>query len=96
MDEEEVLASVRALHELCSALLGKIEAVQVTQDALMGTLVRTFPPMLEPMQNNMRMLAAARAQHIEPAALESFRNNIATIQKGLIAMKPPEPDDGGT
>ena len=96
MDEEEVLASVRALHELCSALLGKIEAVQVTQDALMGTLVRTFPPMLEPMQNNMRMLAAARAQHIESAALESFRNNIATIQKGLVAMKPPAPGDGGT
>ena len=49
--------------------------------------------MLEPIQNNMRMLAAARAQHIESAALESFRNNIATIQKGLIAMKQP---DGGT
>jgi hypothetical protein len=96
MDEEEVLTSVRALHELCSALLGKIEAVQVTQDALMGTLVRTFPPMLEPIQNNMRMLAAARAQHIEPAALASFRNNIATIQKGLVAMKLPEPGEGGT
>ena len=96
MDEAEVLASVRALHELCSALLGKIEAVQVTQDALMGTLVRTFPPMLEPLQNNMLMLAAARAQHIEPAALESFRNNIATIQKGLIAMAQPAPGGGGT
>jgi hypothetical protein len=96
MNEDEVLASVRALHELCSALLGKIEAVQVTQDALVGTLVRTFPPMLEPIQNNVRMLAAARAQHIESAALESFRNNIATIQKGLVAMKQTAPGDGGT
>jgi hypothetical protein len=52
--------------------------------------------MLEPIQNNMRMLAAARAQHIEPAALDSFRNNIATIQKGLIAMKPPATGDGAT
>jgi hypothetical protein len=52
--------------------------------------------MLEPLQNNMRMLAAARAQHIEPAALESFRNNIATIQKGLIAMAQPAPGGGGT
>ena len=87
MNEEEVLASMRALHDLCSAMLGKIEAIQVTQDALLGTLVRTFPPMLEPVQNNLRMLAAARAEHIQPAALESFRNNIATIQKGLVAMK---------
>jgi hypothetical protein len=94
MNEDEVLASMRALHVLCSALLGKLEAVQVTQDALMGTLVRTFPPMLEPLQNNMRMLAAARAQHVEAAALESFRNNIATIQKGLLAMKPPDAGDG--
>jgi hypothetical protein len=94
MNEQEVLASMRALQELCSALLGKIEAVQVTQDALLGTLVRTFPPMLEPIQNNVRMLAAARAQHIEPAALESFRNNIATIQKGLLAMKPAGGGDG--
>jgi hypothetical protein len=86
MDESEVLASVKALHELCSALLGKLEAVQVTQDALLGTLVRTLPPMLDPIQNNLRMLAASRAQHIQPAALESFRNNIATIQKGLVAM----------
>ena len=86
MDEKEVLASVKALHELCSALLGKIEAVQVTQDALLGALVRSLPPLLEPVQNNMRMLAAARAQYIEPAALESFRNNIATIQKGLVVM----------
>lgn len=93
MDEEEVLAGVRALHELCSALLGKLEAVQVTQDALLGTLVRTFPPMLEPVQNNLRMLAAARAQQIQPAALESFRNNIATIQKGLIAMGQPAAGD---
>ena len=60
MDEKEVLASVKALHELCSALLGKIEAVQVTQDALLGALVRSLPPLLEPVQNNMRMLAAAR------------------------------------
>jgi hypothetical protein len=96
MDEEEVLASVRALHELCSALLGKIEAVQVTQDAVLGALVRTFPPMLEPIQNNMRMLAAARAQHIQPASLDSFRNNVATIQKGLLAMKPSAADDGAT
>jgi ribosomal protein S12 methylthiotransferase accessory factor YcaO len=66
MDEEEKgrLASVLALHDLCSALLGKIEVVQVTQDALLGPLVRTFPPMLEPIQNNMRMLAATRAQNI--------------------------------
>ena len=97
MDEKEVLASVKALHELCSALLGKIEAVQVTQDALLGALVRSLPPLLEPVQNNMRMLAAARAQYIEPAALESFRNNIATIQKGLVVMAqggaptPPAP-----
>lgn len=94
MQEEEVLASMRALHELCSALLGKLEAVQVTQDALLGTLVRTFPPMLEPIQNNVRMLAAARAQYIEPAALDSFRNNIATIQKGLLAMKPSGEGNG--
>lgn len=94
MDEQEVLASVKALHELCSALLGKIEAVQVTQDAMLGALVRTFPPMLQPIQNNVRMLAAARAASIQPAALESFRNNIATIQKGLIAMAPPEGGGG--
>lgn len=96
MNEEEVLASMRALHELCSALLGKIEAVQVTQDALLGTLVRTFPPMLEPLQNNVRMLAAARAQHIQPAALDSFRNNIATIQKGLVAMQQSAEGKGAT
>jgi len=93
MDEKEVLASVTALHELCSALLGKLEAVQVTQDALLGTLVRTLPPMLEPIQNNLRMLAASRAQHVQPAALESFRNNIATIQKGLIAMGQTKAED---
>ena len=52
--------------------------------------------MLEPLQNNMRMLAAARAQHIEPAALESYRNNIATIQKGLVAMAQPAPGGEGT
>ena len=91
MDENDVMASMKALHELCSALLGKLEAVQVTQDALMGAVVRTLPPMLEPIQNNMRMLAAARAQYIEPAALESFRNNIAMIQKGLIAMAQGNP-----
>jgi len=94
MEEQEVLAGVRALHELCSALLGKIEAVQVTQDALLGTLVRTFPPMLEPLQNNVRMLAAARAQHVQAAALESFRNNIATIQKGLAVMGQAAAGDG--
>lgn len=96
MDEQEVLAGVRALHELCSALLGKIEAVQVAQDALLGTLVRTFPPMLEPIQNNVRMLAAARVQHIQPAALDSFRNNIATIQKGLVAMGQGGAGNAGT
>ena len=86
MDDQEVLASFKALQELSSALLGKLEAVQVTQDALIGALVRSLPPMLEPIQNNVRMLAAARAQYIQPASLESFRNNIATIQKGLLAM----------
>ena len=95
MDEREVLASVTALHELCSALLGKLEAVQVTQDAVMGALVRSLTPMLEPIQNNRKMLAASRAQYIQPAALESFRNNIATIQKGLIAMARSGAEDSG-
>jgi hypothetical protein len=94
MEEHEVLASMQALHELCSALLGKLEAAQVTQDALLGTLIRTFPPMLEPLQNNLRMLASARAQHVQPAALESFRNNVATIQKGLVAMGQAQAGDG--
>jgi hypothetical protein len=60
---------------------------KAARDALMGTLLRTYPPMLEPIQNILRMLAAAPAQHIEPTALESFRNNIATIQKGLVAWR---------
>ncbi|HVZ43175.1 MAG TPA: hypothetical protein VHA82_05140 [Ramlibacter sp.] len=94
MNQDEVFASMKALHDLCNALLGKLEAVQVTQDAVVGALVRSLPPMLEPIQNNVRMLAAARAQHVEPGALESFRNNIATIQKGLLAMGQRTPGDG--
>lgn len=87
MEDDEVLASVQALYALSSVILGKLEATQVAQDALVGTLVKTFPPMHPVLENNLRVLAAAREDAIQPAALESFRNHVADIHKRLAALK---------
>ena len=87
MNDEEVLGSVQALYQLCGVILGKLEAVQVAQDAMAGTLVKTFPPMLEVMQSNLAVLSKAREADVQPLSLESFRNNIATIQKRLAALE---------
>lgn len=87
MNDEEVLGSVQALYQLCGVILGKLEAVQAAQDAMAGTLAKTFPPMLSVLQVNLEAIAAAREKDVQPLALESFRNNIATIQKRLSALE---------
>jgi len=86
MEPNETLEAVHALYQLCSVILGKVEAVQTQQDAMAGVLVRSFPAMLGQMKENLQALAGAREAEVQPASLESFRNNISAIQKRLSAL----------
>lgn len=87
MDDGEVLVTVQALFQLCGSILGKVEAIQVTQDALISTLVKASPAMLDPLQANLRSLAAARDGDVQETALNSFRNHIASVQQSLSKLK---------
>lgn len=86
MEPNETLEAVHALYQLCSVILGKVEAVQTQQDAIAGLLVRSFPPMLEPLKENLQVLSKAREPDVQPASLDSFRNNIMAIQQRLDAL----------
>jgi hypothetical protein len=84
---EQDLELVEALHTMCCALVGKLDAIQTTQDSIVGALVRTFPPMLEPIERNLRGLAAAMEGSVQPESLAAFRNQIAAIQQGLATLR---------
>lgn len=86
MEVNETLEAVHALYQLCSVILGKVEAVQTQQDAIAAVLVRSSPQMLEPLKEKLQGLAKAREPDIQPASLDSFRNNILAIRQRLDAL----------
>ncbi|MBE7940193.1 MULTISPECIES: hypothetical protein [Ramlibacter] len=87
MEDDEVLATVQALFKLCGSILGKVEALQVTQDALIATAVEASPPLLDPLQGQLRSLAAARDGAVQDIALDAFRNQVANVQAKLSALR---------
>lgn len=87
MEDDEVLATVQALFKLCGSILGKVEALQVTQDALIVTVLEASPALLDPLQGKLRALAAARDAAVQDIALDAFRNQIASVQANLSSLR---------
>lgn len=76
MNEEDRDELVTCLAKLVTMQTGKIAALQAQLDAVMGTLVRTFPPMAEVVEGNLEQLSAVLRQDLEGDSLSSFDRTI--------------------
>ena len=86
MELNETLEAVHALYQLCSVILGKVEAVQTQQDAMAAVLAGSAPAMRGALKESLQAHAKAREGEVQPASLESYRNNITAIQHRLDAL----------
>lgn len=87
MHDDFTMQSLEELQKFSMALLGKIEAMQVLQDAIVGVLVKSIPPMADPLQHNLTMLAAVVENTLDPMALESFRTAVKGFQRGIASLR---------
>lgn len=83
----DAMEAVEALYGLVNVLHGELKAAQVMQDALLGTLCQTLPPMLDAIQDNLRGLAEANLPSVPQEARHSYSNSISAHFDTLQALR---------
>lgn len=86
-DDDFTMQALQELQKMSMAILGKLEAVQVGQDAIVGVLLKSIPPMADPLQSNHAMLAAVVEKGLDPLSLESFRVAVKEFQQGIEVLR---------
>ena len=85
MDELNEVA--QALHGLCMAQQGQIEALGVTLDAVIGVIGQNLSPLTPELAKYVIAMADIRRQYLAPESVSTFEAAIASVQNGLNALQ---------
>ena len=85
MDELQEVA--QALHGLCMAQQGQIEALGVMMDSVIGVIGQNLPPLTPELERYVSAMADIRRQYLAPESVDSFEAAISAVQNGLKALQ---------
>ena len=85
MDELNEVA--QALHGLCMAQQGQIEALGATLDAVIGVIGQNLSPLTPELAKYVIAMADIRRQYLAPESVSTFEAAIASVQNGLNALQ---------
>ena len=85
MDELNEVA--QALHGLCMAQQGQIEALGVMMDAVIGVIGQNLPPLTPELVTYVSAMAEIRREYLAPESLSAFEAAIASVQSGLNSLQ---------
>ena len=85
MDELNEVA--QALHGLCMAQQGQIEALGVMMDAVIGVIGQNLPPLTPELVKYVSAMAEIRREYLAPESLSAFEAAIASVQSGLNVLQ---------
>ena len=85
MDELHEVA--QALHSLCLAQQGQIEALGVMMDSVIGVLGQNLAPLTPELERYVNAMADIRRQYLAPESVDSFEAAISAVQNGLKALQ---------
>ena len=89
MDELQEVA--HALHGLCMAQQGQIEALGVMMDSVIGVIGQNLSPLTPELERYVIAMADIRRQYLAPESVDSFEAAIAAVQNGLKALQGATP-----
>ncbi|MBO9650266.1 MAG: hypothetical protein J7605_17300 [Variovorax sp.] len=88
---EEALEAMDELLKYSNALNAKLSALEVLTDALIGTIGKSLPPLLGPLQENLRQLAEVKEEELPKAIRQGFRAHVEDAGRRIDAMKVQGP-----
>ena len=89
MDELQEVA--QALHGLCMAQQGQIEALGVMMDSVIGVIGQNLSPLTPELERYVIAMADIRRQYLAPESVDSFEAAIGAVQNGLKALQGATP-----
>jgi hypothetical protein len=94
MNIEQLTQEVAGLKNLGEEMLalsltqaGQLMAVMTTTQALIVSVAKMFPSLLEPLEDNLRGLASFQAEELSERSVEKFRSSIATMFDVISSLK---------
>lgn len=90
MTNEELVDVVQTLHRLNMQQVGQLAALRVIVEALTGTLAKSRPPLLEPLEVNLDALSVLRRDELdeESGSAAAFDDSIVNFQQTLRGLAP--------
>jgi hypothetical protein len=85
MDELNEVA--QALHGLCMAQQGQIEALGVMMDAVIGVIGQNLAPLTPELEKYVNAMADIRREYLAAESAPSFEAAIAAVNNGLAALQ---------